>query len=308
MGEMEFSLEEIYIQSIMTKIATVIVEGVDDVPVYDEICNQLIKKYDVIAVENIDDFSEGSAGVIEAMDKILEIPPSQHLPKNYILGIIDKDVRDYRSEVPQNDLVFMLNQYSMESHFVSEEAVSGITNRAIKATSNLKGEELNQFIFNKVKESIDELYLYSLEALKGATDSNYDSVFTYSYKYGRMNDPVIKEQMELKKHSLIQYGNSIGLVQCVDSLKKVAKGKWLLSFFCEQLEIVFQNLPEDCGNSNIEKCQFCLNEALNKCQYKLKEGISNVTIKGFALEEVGISELDYVRDKLDSMLPSNLAA
>ena len=45
---MEFTLEEIYIQSIMTKIASVIVEGVDDVPVYDSICSYLNKKLVII--------------------------------------------------------------------------------------------------------------------------------------------------------------------------------------------------------------------------------------------------------------------
>lgn len=308
MGEMEFNLAEIYIQSIMTKIATVIVEGVDDVPVYDSICSHLDKNYDVIAVENIDEFPEGSIGVIQAMEKISSMPSSQHIPTNYILGIIDKDVRDFRNEIPQNDLVFMLNQYSMESHFVSEEALIGITNRSIKATSNLKGEDLNQFIFDKVKESIGDLYLYSLEALKGATDSSYDADFSYSYKFGRMKDPVIKQNMELKKTSLMNFANTLGVTQCMDSLKKISKGKWLLSYFSEQLEKVFQTLPSDCNNSHIEKCQFCLNEAVNKCQYKLKEGVTHITIKSFALEEVKGTELNYVRDRLENMLPILLAA
>lgn len=306
--EMEFNLEEIYIQSIMTKIATVIVEGVDDVPVYDSICNKLGKKYDVVAVENIDDFPEGSTGVIQAMEKISTIPPSQHTPHNYILGIIDKDVRDHRREVPQNDLIFMLEQYSMESHFVSKEALKGIINRSIKVTSNLKGEELNDFIYQKVLESISELYLYSLEALKGATDSTYTSAFSYSYKYGRIKDPVIKQKISIKKASLMAYADSLGITECIDSLKNMSKGKWLLSYFCEQLETIFQNLPNDCGNSHIEKCQFCINEALNKCQYKLKEGITNLTIKGFALEEVEGTELNYIRSRLESMLTSSLAA
>jgi hypothetical protein len=308
MGAMEFNLEEIYIQSIMTKIATVIVEGVDDVPVYDSICSHLNKKYDVIAVENIDNFAEGSVGVIQAMEKISFMPSCSHIPKSYILGIIDKDVRDYRNEVPQNDLVFMLNQYSMESHFVSEEALKGIINRSIKATSNLKDEKLNEFIFQKVQESISELYLYSLEALKGATDSTYDSDFSYSYKYGRIKDPVIKQKMDIKKTPLMTYAHSLGITECINSLKKISKGKWLLSYFCEQLEKIFQNLPSDCNNSHIEKCQFCINEALNKCQYKLKEGITHITIKSFALEEVEGAELNYIRSRLEIMLPSNLAA
>lgn len=305
---MEFTLEEIYIQSIMTKIASVIVEGVDDVPVYDSICSYLNKKYYVIAVENIDGFSEGSAWVIKAMEKVLSMPTSIHDPKNYILGIIDKDVRNYRNEIPQNDLVFMLNQYSMESHFVSKETLKGIINKSIKATSNLKNEDLNDFIFQKIQESISELYLYSLEALKGATDSTYTADFSYSYNYGRIKDPLIKQKIDIKKPSLLIYANSLGITECINSLKNISKGKWLLNYFCEHLEKIFQNLPSDCNNSHIKKCQFCINEVITKCQYKIKEGITNTTIKSFALEEVKGTELDYIRSRLESMLHNNLVA
>jgi hypothetical protein len=308
MKEMEFNLGEIYIQSIMTKIATVVVEGPDDVPIYDSICTKLAKKFDVIAVENIDDFSEGSEGVISAMREINAMSHNRYNPKNYIIGVIDKDVRDFRGEVPENELVFMLNQYSIESHFASPEVLDDVTRKAIKATSDLRGENLNSYVLGKLKESIDQLYLYSLEALKGATDSSYNAQFSYSYKYGRINDPVIRVEIYKREESLLVFADSVGIQKSIEDLKIISKGKWLLSFFCETLENIYKDLPDDCSNEHIAKCQFCLNETTNKCQYKLKEGVSHLSLKGFAIENTEIAELNYVRDRLSKMLGEDVAA
>ncbi len=306
MKEMEFNLNEIYIQSIMTKTATIIVEGVEDVPVYDAICNRLDKNYDVIAIENIEEYSEGSDNVIDAMDIVMEMDHSQHNPNNYIVGVIDKDVRDYRNEIPKNNLIFMLNQYSVESHFVSSNVLPGVLPRAIKATTNLMENDLDSFIYGKIQETINQLYLYSLEALKGALDPSYQSCFSYSYKYGRIKDIVIREKISQKEHELIEFGSEIGVKSCIQDLKKISKGKWLLNHFCQTLEAILKKLTDDCANERIIKCQFCINQAIEKCQYKLRDGVNHISIREFTLDQVEISELDYVRERFNNMLPDPL--
>lgn len=305
---MEFNLNEIYIQSIMTKIPTVIVEGVDDVPVYDSICSDLEFKLNVIAVENIESFEAGCGGVVSAANQLKDINDNKHNPKNWVIGIIDKDVKDFREEIPENNMIFTLNQYSMESHFVCKEIVDRLIPIATRATKELRDSGVSDYLMTRVSEAIDQLYLYSLDALKGAINPEYTSVFKYSYNYGRIKDITIKGEVLLRRQELLEFADSLGLVQCISDLKKISRGKWLLNLFCEELEKSFKSLHEACGSHSIKTCQFCMNEAKEKCLYKIRDGITNNTIKAIAFQNTDVSELDYIRHRLSDLNPLKAVA
>ncbi|MDP2507175.1 DUF4435 domain-containing protein [Oceanobacter sp. 3_MG-2023] len=298
MQGMQFDLDEIYSQSIMTKRPSILVEGVDDIAVYDRIVNANGKQAEVIAIETIEGFSKGCNSVIDAVNFLKDIPVSRYEPSDYILGIIDKDVRDFRGEVPENNLLLILDVYSIENHFVNSEVVVQLLKTCTKGTSELFTDSLKDKLLSECVSSMELLFLASLEALKGALDSNYFADFSYCQKYGRLKDIGLASRLRDKKNELYSFASTLSLSDDLDSLKKIAKGKWLLSIFCEELERVIKNLPEQCGVDPIKKCQMCVSEVENSCLYRISEGFSHKTMREIAKQQYDTNEISYIRERV----------
>lgn len=299
---MKYQISEMLGQSIMTKAPSIIVEGIDDVKVYDSIVKSIGTNHYIIPVECIDGFSEGNEQVIRAMNAIKEFPASKYDYKNYILGIIDKDVRDYRNEIPENDLVFPLNVYSIESHFVNEENILSSVREITRITSDLDLRSLEEIIITEILSKFEMLYLFSLDALKGSLDSTYSSSFSYSFNEGRTIEQADIDKILLIKESLLSFATSKGITYDLETLKKISKGKWILFLYCYYLEKVVRKLPQYCREHKINTCRICLTD-VEKCLYKIKEGFSHKTIKSLILNRVDINELSYIKDKFSSMQP-----
>lgn len=299
MQAMQYDIEEVYTQSIMLEKPTVVVEGVSDVPVYDNICTGT--DCDVIAIETVQGYSEGCESVVSAMNQLQELPESGHKKERYILGVIDKDVRDFREEVPANNLIFVLNQYSIESHFVAKESLSRLLMYSTRITGDLNTDALRSKIMECIESSLDSLYLVSLESLKGALDSGYDADFCYSYGIGRIKDSNLVERIRSKEGDLINFSRSLGINFSLDSLRFICKGKWLLSAFCEQLEGTLSLLPGMCSSGEINRCQFCISQAEEKCLYKIRKGVTNKFLEVLASQDIDNGQFEYIKDRIKSM-------
>lgn len=298
---MRYDVEEIYSQSIMTKIPAIIVEGVDDVPLYDKICNSRSRRAAVFAIETVEGCSQGCISLIRAMDKVRELPPSRYDPINFIAGMIDKDVRDFRGEIPENDLVFVLKHYSIESHFVYPEILESLLAYSTRTTTDLRSPELIASVSACINQAFELLYLASLEALKGSLDPNYASDFSYSYPYGRIKDGIVAAKIRQKESDLLIFAQQQNLQFDLHSLRIMSRGKWLLSVFCEEVEKAIQRLPQSCGIGAIAKCQFCIAVAHEQCLYKLRDGVNGKSLKVFAMQHTDMPSFDYIRAKVDSM-------
>lgn len=298
MQGMQFDLDEIYSQSIMTKRPSILVEGVDDIAVYDRIINANGKQAEVIAIETIEGYSKGCNSVIDAVNFLKDMPVSRYEPSDYILGIIDKDVRDFRGEVPENNLLLILDVYSIENHFINSEVVGQLLKTCTKGTSELFTDSLKDRLLSECVNSMELLFLASLEALKGALDSSYSADFGYCQKYGRLKDVGLASRLRDKKDELYSFASTLSLSDDLDSLKKIAKGKWLLSIFCEELERAIKNLPEQCGVDPIKKCQMCVSEVENSCLYRISEGFSHKTMREIAKQQYDTNETSYIRERV----------
>jgi len=298
---MSYDVEEIYSQSIMTKMPILIVEGVDDVPLYDRICNNRAKRASVFAVETLDGCNQGCISLISAMDRLKALPLSRFNPAHFIAGVIDKDVRDFRGELPNNDLVFVLKHYSIESHFVYPDILESLLAYSTRTTSDLRSRDLITAVSECVNRSFETLYLASLEALKGALDSSYISDFSYSYSYGRIRDVALVGRIKEKEADLLRFAAVQNLKFDLHSLRMMSRGKWLLSVFCEEVEKAILGLPESCKIGAIAKCQFCVAVAHEQCLYKIKDGVSGKNLKIFAMQHTDMPSFDYIRSRVNSM-------
>ncbi len=286
----------------MTKTPTVVVEGIDDVPVYDNLAEQLEGTFQILAVENIDGYSAGCDGVTSAMDYINGLSPSKFNYKKFIVGIIDKDIKDYRGEISSNGYIFPLKYYSMESHFVCREITNELIKFSTKTTSGMRGEVLESYVYNKVISSLNLLYLISLEALKGGIDRNYTAEVSFSSNVGRFKDPTLISRIREKEELLLSFAHSLELSFSIESMRKFVKGKWLLEVFCIEIEKVIKTLSLECSNNEFDTCQFCISEAYDKCLYKIKDGINHKVIKCHAMNFTNNSNFEYIKSKLNEMV------
>lgn len=204
---MQYDLEEVFNQSIMTKIPSVLVEGFEDISIYDRVINGIERQACVIAIENIEGFSKGCESVVNAADQLLSMGSDKYSPFDYMICIIDKDVRDFRGDVPSNEIILTLESYSIESHFVNSEVVEHLLKVCTKGTSDLFTEKLKSKLLNDCVASMELLYIASLEALKGAVDSGYSSEFGYCQKYGRLKDVGLEERLRAKKNELFEFAS-----------------------------------------------------------------------------------------------------
>lgn len=299
---MSYEISEIYIQSIMTKTPTIIVEGIFDLQIYDNIFNKNSNCAEIIAIEIINGYSSGSREVIRAMDEIYQLQHSNTDKSNFICGIIDKDVRDFRNEIPENELIFVLKEYSIESHFVHPETAKEIIRLSTRSTSNLLTNDLINNIMSKIESSFDLLYLASIDSLMKAIKEDYASDFSYSLNIGRLKDEQIKNKLIQKSNELNTYANELGISFTIETLKKISKGKWILFCFCESLKKEIEKLRILCAENQITPCQYNKNPNDNEhnCLYTQTD-ISLPTIQLHAIKTTEISSLNYIKDRVLQM-------
>lgn len=303
MSAMSWEIDELLNEAVMTGVPIVLVEGVDDISTYHSIGGRVSFDIEIYAIENIDGYTEGCEQVIAALNELHNLPLSENPIKNHILGIIDKDVRDYRQECPQIESLLILKYYSIESHFVSKNILEHALGLCTKANNHMISDNDIQLLMDAIEEQlIQKLYYFSLEALKNALEPEYCADFSYSFKAGRINtDLDAKEKITEKTGDLDNLASTFGLSPSLNTLKLITKGKWLIDFFANEIIIELNNLPSLCKTEKITVCQFCLNQSFDKCLYRLKEGINKNSIKNFSVTCVDGEEFSYIVNHIEQM-------
>jgi hypothetical protein len=296
-----YEIDEILNEAIITGVPALIVEGIDDISIYDNLASKVPFEYEIYAIENIEGFGEGCDQVILAVKELNTLESSIHALADHMLGIIDKDVRDFRQEIPQIEPILVLNHYSIESHFVSKAIVKQILTICSKANRELITEELCDLIMDEIEIKLLDLYYFSLEALKNSLEPEYSSIFSYSNTYGRMKDQVIRQSLNSKKSDLDVFALQNNLSPCLDTLKSISKGKWLIDIFANELLDTINNLPEKCRQSLISNCKSCITGTFHKCLYRINDGFTNKSIKSLALSNTNSDEFDYIVERISKM-------
>lgn len=293
-----YEIDELLNEAIITGVPAIIVEGIDDISVYDEISANVPFDVEVYAIENIEGYTEGCEQVISAIENLNSLQSDTHPINEHILGIIDKDVRDYRDELPEIEPLLVLNYYSIESHFVSKEIISNILRLSSKANRELISDELCNTIMSEIETKMLDLYYFSLESLRNSIEPDYPASFSYSYAVGRIRDPKTRHDVLEKRNDLDIFATSLGISPCIDTLKSISKGKWLVDVFSQELLANINDLQEKCAQNTIETCKSCISEAFDKCLYRIKEGFTKKTIKSLALTSIEGAEVDYIQDRI----------
>ncbi|ASF15531.1 DUF4435 domain-containing protein [Shewanella sp. LC6] len=293
-----YEIDEIFNEAVMTGVPAIIVEGMDDILIYNQLSARVPFEVEIYAVENIEGYSEGCEQVITAIRELNNIKNSKYKLDEHILGIIDKDVRDYRNELPALEPILVLEYYSIESYFVSKDVLHNILCLCTKAGKSLINEDLCVKIFKDVEKNLLSLYYFSLEALRASLDSEYKSIFFYSYPTGRLNDVKIQHAILSKIDELDRFAAHLDLSPNLMTLKSISKGKWLVESFSVEILKSINSLNGMCSGGEIITCQFCSTGAFHKCLYKIRDGINNKSIKNLAFSFIGGADFDHIVDRI----------
>ncbi|RYG88233.1 MAG: hypothetical protein EON58_20135, partial [Alphaproteobacteria bacterium] len=170
-------------------------------------------------VELIDGYGEGCQQVIQLISDL----EADHVLRPYVagnvVGVIDKDVRDFRGELPNTNNIVVLSAYSMESHFVCAEVLERCITDFTYVSHDLDIAGAASVLFTGFTASIEGLYLGSVEALRSAVEVNYNPRFSYSDGAGRLKDQNLLFALGQEAASIRSFATARGLSQDMGSLK-----------------------------------------------------------------------------------------
>lgn len=299
-------VDEILNLAIMSKTPYIIVEGVDDIRIYEEIAKSANISCEVYSVLMVEGLSGGNDGVIQAMEAIENLPmPNGKSPKDFVMGVIDCDARYYRGEMPTLSTIFSLNLYSIESHFVSKCAIKSCVDQFTRIS--IVDEVDVESIYSKVEKSVSDTYYFSLDALKNAVDPGYQSVVGFSANAGRRKDINTIADLQVRKADLDAFAATWQLTERIDSLRKFVKGKWLLTAYTEELFSEFKELAGQCKRSLIKQCRMCELDIQSPCLYQIRDGLSKNSLYSVIKDLVSIPDFDYIRDAFKSLSATAMA-
>ena len=302
---MRYDLNDTITAALMTQTPVAIVEGYDDVKFYSNIALENNLNLDVKAVETIEDYGEGCEQVIKAVDDATQLIQNDSRLKKYVVGIIDRDIRQYRGTLPVYDNIIILKYYSYETHLITSITISKLIEFITKVPKAL----INQDVIEHLSEDftskhLERLYYFSLEALKASCDSNYSGEVTYDKEPGALTGrggDHFEELVFPKKPDLDQFASSKNIKR--EDIKYISKGKWYLRYWCDYLKHYSNEFQNLCGNI-FPQCNYCFSGKHEKCLWKVKCQIDSVTMESLlpTSEYIDYNEVSYIADALKRKL------
>lgn len=292
----KYEADELLNLAIMSKTPYVIVEGADDIRIYESIAKSADVLCEIYSVEMIEGLAGGNDGVIQALEIIESLSmPAGKSADHFVMGVIDRDARYYRGEMPSLASIFSLNTYSIESHFVSKFSIKPAIDRLTRAP--LAADIDVESIYSRIEGRVFDVYYFSLDALKNAVDPNYQSIVGFSSNAGRRKDRNTVDELHLRKGDLDTFAANLQLTSDIDSLRKFVKGKWLLTAYAEELFTEIQQLVVRCKSAAILRCRMCELDATGPCLFQVKDGLNKKSLYSILQDFIEIPEFDYIRNE-----------
>lgn len=269
---LKYDLFDIMAAAIMIEEPILIVEGKDDFQIYDSLTKSIRKKVQVYQSNEFEDHYEGCSGVITCIQKLQPKYAERADNINKIIGIIDKDVRDFRKEIPDLLGLFITKHYSIETYFVTlnnlRQLLSNITYNIVEEIN----DEILHLLECSFKESLDNLYMISLEALRNACNNKYDTDVGYDFSAPKISalqflDEVLPK-LENKKVDLENFASELNIN--LNNIKLIAKGKWYIYWYLSRIYPGIKDLKEKCRGNIITQCRSCRVGNFQDCLYNTK--------------------------------------
>lgn len=292
----------------MSEETIILVEGPDDIQLYDKFLKLAKKKADIRAIENMGDYKPGCDGVLEIIKGLQNRITKEN--EKYILGIIDKDIRDYREpekfqeEILGYKCLLILKYYSFESHFTNDFVLKSIISETTSVTESMITEDVINILNDNIRKYYEKLYFLSLEAVKNALEPAYKADVCFDDEPGNLFYNKAKAlRIKEKESELYDYATKKNLE--IESIKFFAKGKWILHFYSRAILDTLNDLSKLCAKNEICQCQFCATSSKNhntkKCLWMPKKKYQVDDLELAALKYIDIQEVDYIINRFKQL-------
>lgn len=258
----------------------VVVEGIDDVKKIDKIKSSIEKSLEVKSIGTFENYynKKGALPVIEFIKQVISYNEEKNVPDyiGCILGIVDRDSICYkRKESRENSLLYVLDYYSLESFYINKEVIEKTLYDIVSSSDLINKNIINDISKRCLENSIDKLYLISLEALKKSCQSNYEAITGYGPD--NINEFLNKKGLEgllEKKEKLEHFAQANNYDK--NMALQIIKGKWFISKFRDLYFDEVNKLKVLCKDGDIHKCDnCCIDEITEPCLYKPRDSKFN---------------------------------
>ena len=277
----------------------ILVEGKDDIAFYENLVESIERDYIVKPIGRYKD-SSNCIAVIEFMQELDEVLTREE-HREYFLGIIDGDARKQRDDFPkENSLLYILQYYSWESYFVSQEVVAKSIKNFLK-TRSLLTDEMIADIYSEYIEKylLNELWFCALKRLK---DGDSDEKCNQDASINRLDrDSQFIEQLKELLDDLSQFAIDNQLICNHEILLEITKGKWGLNFFVKKYLQALKKLPALCKNGVIVTCDYCEENDIENCLYELKAHYKEEHIRADIINLTDLDSLTPIKNRIKKL-------
>lgn len=301
---MKYDLIDTITAAMMCHIPVVIVEGQDDTKFYDNVASLNNMSVDVLAVETIDGYTEGCTQVCNAMTEVVDIVARDERLKKYVMGIIDRDVRQYTNLLPNINNLLVLKYYSYETHLITDITLRKLVEQMTKVPGTLITQSVIEWLEGEFESETEELYYFSLEALKKMCDTSYGACIEFGLDGGAVIGSGKRRYWGLvsgKVDELDQFALEHEISKA--DLKYIAKGKWLLATWCDFLIRKTKELQAMCG-IHIPQCSYCKVGQNAKCLWRVSSSFQRPVIESllYTRQFIDLNEVAYISQYMERNL------
>jgi len=277
----------------------ILVEGKDDIAFYENIIESIGKDYVVKPIGRYKN-SSNCIAVIEFMQELNEVLDKE-VHRQYFLGIIDGDARKQKNELPsENSLLYILQYYSWESYFISQEVVKKSIKNFLKTRTLLTDEVIEHLYKEYIEQYLfNELWLCGLKRLR---DGETDKECNQDNSINRL-DKDENFLIELKKleNDLSDFAYEKGIELSHEILLEITKGKWALDFFVKKYLQLLKKLPNLCKKGEIIPCDYCEEKDFENCLYELNAHYREEHIRASITNLIDIDSLTPIKERLKQL-------
>ncbi len=249
----------------------IIVEGEYDY-IYEYLSDNIEKDCEITPIGNLIG-KEGNLAIEKLMLDIENFAKEENLEYiPHILGLIDRDFREYEDNLIESPILFILDFYSIESYFVNNEILYKILDSSIRSKRLINNVPVSS-LYNKIKETlINDLYLQSINKLKIHLEINE-----------------VVDKFELLKS--------------FETLLKITKGKDLLTRFLVEIQNILSKdiLYKYCRDGKISPCKrYYEDKHQNFCLYKTQK-YNIPQLRKYSFEQVDIKSLIPIKNRIQQL-------
>lgn len=290
---MKYQIEEALTAAIMTNTPLILVEGIDDIPIYEAVAKAAgLRSYQV---KKADLFDCSPAGGCDGVLACVQILQNKWQERNdiglYFIAFIDADLQPFKEkwgEIKSLKGLFVLDWYAIEAYFIApyyiQRLLCYLTRLPEDSTQLIAAfEQINQH-WQHLQE---DLFLFALDALQKELQPNPTSISKSSAQINSNQYPIVVENLKNRRVELVNFGHSQNLNFSKEQIiKRCLRSKDLIIFWIKALFCAKEQRISSCNTNGLPVCENCqTTQNYTNCYYQHKyTNITDRELKRYLME------------------------